>query len=396
MENKDGADAPDSHDNQTEKVSHATGGANDGQISCGSCKVDFAAIRRSQGETNCSFCDIWFCSQCTRFKKGDIVGNNAVLKRDDVFWACPTCLDKAKAAVKGVSGGERKYEGNDNQNDQPQKIENLDEKIENKIDQTIRNVLPDIVKQCIGHIQNEMTETVSASVSSAWTKTVMGDDSDFPSLNDPESRNAPVKPKVTLVTALKQVVSEHNEEDLRRQSRLANIIIHRVPERNEATGQERKEKDTETVKEILETIGVDTTPVQVFRLGRYQKTNEGESESSRPVKVQLDGPEIQQKVMNSARNLRNAPDHLRQISICYDMTEDERKKIKSMVAQAKEKSESSSKYIYKIRGPPWALEEVQYRKRRQIPDPPATQLQTNHQPEKEGTQPQPNATQEKR
>ena len=300
------------------------------------------------------------------------MGNNAVLKRDDVFWACPTCLDKAKAAVKGVSGGDRKYEGNDNQNDQPQKIENLDEKIENKIDQTIRNVLPDIVKQCTGHIQNEMTETVSASVSSAWTKTVMGDDSDFPSLNDPESRNAPVKPKVTLVTALKQVVSEHNEEDLRRQSRLANIIIHRVPERNEATGQERKEKDTETVKEILETIGVDTTPVQVFRLGRYQKTDEGESESSRPVKVQLDGPEIQQKVMNSARNLRNAPDHLRQISICYDMTEDERKKTKSMVAQAKEKSESSSKYIYKIRGPhgPWKKSNTGREDRFPTPQPP--------------------------
>ena len=74
--------------------------------------------------------------------------------------------------------------------------------------------------------------------------------------------------------------------------------------------------------------------------GPKKKTDEGESESSRPVKVQLDGPEIQQNVMNSARNLRNAPDHLRQISICYDMMEDERKKTKSMVAQAQEKSES--------------------------------------------------------
>ena len=82
----------------------------------------------------------------------------------------------------------------------------------------------------------------------------MGDDSDFPSLHDPENKNAPVKPKVTLVTAVKQMVSKHNHEDFRRQSRQANITIHRVMEITEATGQEQKDKDMETVKTILETI----------------------------------------------------------------------------------------------------------------------------------------------
>ena len=43
-------------------------------------------------------------------------------------------------------------------------LENLDEKLEGKIDLSIRNVLPDIVKECIGQILNQMNETVSKSM----------------------------------------------------------------------------------------------------------------------------------------------------------------------------------------------------------------------------------------
>ena len=50
MEKKMASTRQDSDDNQTEKDSSATGGANDGHISCGSCKLDFVAIKISQGD----------------------------------------------------------------------------------------------------------------------------------------------------------------------------------------------------------------------------------------------------------------------------------------------------------------------------------------------------------
>ena len=70
---------------------------------------------------------------------------------------------------------------------------------------------------------------------------------EFPGLNDPESLNAPKKPKITLVFAVKQAVNEKSEEDLRRQSRLTNVILYRIPEWNEATAEERKQNDRDTV-----------------------------------------------------------------------------------------------------------------------------------------------------
>ena len=382
MENKDGADPPDSENEQNSKVSQATGGANgDRRGACGACKNDFEQIKKNLGEIKCNFCEKWFCSQCTKFKKNEIIGNNAVMTRDDIFWACGTCKTNAMEIIqRGVE--KKNYEDNGEEtNKQLSDLENLDKKIETKIDQTIRAVLPDINQTCIGQMQNQMTETVSESVSesvsNAWTKTVIGDESDFPSLNDPASINAPKKPKVTLVSAFKQAVSEQTEEDWRRQSRLTNVIIYRVPERDEPTGEERKRRDRDTIKEILENIGVDTEPVLVTRLGRYQKQADSSKNSSRPLKVQFENQEAQQKVMSNARNLRNAPDHLRKISICYDMTEDERQKTRDMLTEAKEKTESSSKYFFKVQGPPWALEIAQYRRRNQRPNNPESNSAPN-------------------
>ena len=332
---------------------------------CGSCKIRFTSIKKNVGEIKCSFCENWFCSLCSKFRKGDIVGNSAVMSRGDVFWSCDSCLTQAKHLIcnKSTPSNTQNALGKNTT------LENLDEKLESKIDLSIRNALPDIVKQCMGQIQNQMNETVSKSVSNAWSKTVIGEDDEFPGLNDPESINAPKKPKVTLVSAVKQAVNEKSEEDLRRQSRLTNVILYRIPERNEAAGEERKQKDRDTVEEMLETIGVDTKPISVTRLGRYQTPKEGEKVGSRPLKVHFESQEVQQRVINGARNLQNAPENLRKISICYDMTEEERKKSKDMLEQAKIKSEQSSKYIYKIRGPPWALEEVQYRRRKNQENP---------------------------
>ena len=44
------------------------------------------------------------------------------------------------------------------------------------------------------------------------------------------------------------------------------------------------------------------------------------------------------------------------------MTKEERQIVKEKVTEAKEKSQQSTNWVFKIRGPPWNLREVKFRK----------------------------------
>lgn len=60
------------------------------------------------------------------------------------------------------------------------------------------------------------------------------------------------------------------------------------------------------------------------------------------------------RVMNNLPKLRDAPDHIKQQSVRYDLNEEERKSTKTLVEQAKK----SPNYEFKVRGPPWNMEGI--------------------------------------
>ena len=63
-----------------------------------------------------------------------------------------------------------------------------------------------------------------------------------------------------------------------------------------------------------------------------------------------------QAIMDNCKNLKGAVDHMRKYSVCYDMTKEERVKIKELVNSTKEKSQNTPKQDFKVRGPPWQPE----------------------------------------
>ena len=67
--------------------------------------------------------------------------------------------------------------------------------------------------------------------------------------------------------------------------------------------------------------------------------------------------------MKNLPKLRDAPDHLNKLSVCYDLSEEERKQTKEMVEIAKQKTQGSTNYEFRVRGPPWNLEIKQFKKR---------------------------------
>ena len=56
--------------------------------------------------------------------------------------------------------------------------------------------------------------------------------------------------------------------------------------------------------------------------------------------------------MENTNKLQNASEDLKQLSVCYDLSEEERVTVKTLVEQAKEKSKNSTSHIFRVRGPP--------------------------------------------
>ena len=85
--------------------------------------------------------------------------------------------------------------------------------------------------------------------------------------------------------------------------------------------------------------------------------------------------------MSKMYMLRDAPEYLQSLSVCYDMTEAERAKQKELVNAAKEKSQNDPNWRYKIEGPPWDLQERRTRKKKIEPQQPEAAPQPEDAPQ---------------
>ena len=175
--------------------------------------------------------------------------------------------------------------------DLDRRLRELEVSIETKIEDTVRAVIPKVMEQCLIPTMTKSVETsvessVNKNVSKAWAETVTGtcSNEDFPTLDDPEFKNAPVKPKVTLRNAVKEAVIEQKNDDLKRDSRLCNIIIYRATECEENSAQVRVENEKRNIKALLDAIEVEAEPTKIVRLGKYDKS----AKSPRPIKVEFD------------------------------------------------------------------------------------------------------------
>ena len=180
------------------------------------------------------------------------------------------------------------------------------------------------------------------------------------------ARKQPDPKPVYIAQVVKRAVKDQRDEETDRDERKKNIIIYSVPERTEKTHPERKQKEKETVNDILKAVSVETEHMKIVRLGKYKQPGDGQNTQHRPINVVLDSHEIQQEVMDNTPRLKDADDHIKSVFIAYDMTQEERQKTKEMVLLAKEKRDEDPNYEFKIRGPPGKMiEQKKFQKRKQ-------------------------------
>ena len=350
---------------------------NEGDWCCAGCKQSWPESDKNKPELlGCCSCKGWFCRNCSKLKKADI----SVLGRNDIFWACGNCTTKVTLLLDNSPSPTVQEDELKRLTDTiAQQLKNLETKFENKIEQTIKDEIPKAVEKCmnqvsekvdssvachmgkmedgvsnkVGKCLEQVQEGVTASVEEKWTE-VVGRKKKKASKDENDDG--------TLTTVVKRALLEQKTDEINRESRMKNFIVHRLPESTKDTPDERRKEENDKIKELLDTLGIQQTPAKLIRLGKYVEQKEGEKEICRPLKVKMHTSEAQENVMANVKKLNEAPQHIKNLSISYDMTSDERALVREKVEEAKEKTRQSKNWIYKVRGPFWNLREIRIRK----------------------------------
>ena len=388
--------------------------ANDDQTHCGQCNNEFGS-KATKGkyktkEIQCDFCGVWQCGACTKFKTADL----ALLQRNDLFYACMSCQSAfSNMSIRKVFGNlintANKHTPANTDAATEARFSALESKMckfdlmESKLDaildklpasdsvsglNNVETKIDSIINQIPSDDFNEQVKTIKESLEKTnenvseikvmYSKAV-GDNPNAKVTYSPEQT------RDWITQTSKKVAREIKIEEKRNESRLNNIIILGAPEKENPDHANRKNGEKAFVEELLATLEINEVPEKMFRLGNYSKkgsttneannkpeqsnsendSNQSNSKSSvgRPIKVVFKSQEVVNKIMENATKLASAPPHLKGLSIGYDMSTDERKVLKEKLSEAHEKNSKNPTFVHKVKGPPWNLQIVRFKKR---------------------------------
>ena len=118
------------------------------------------------------------------------------------------------------------------------------------------------------------------------------------------------------------------------------------------------------MSELLSFLEVeDIVPTKTHRLGKFVENTEGQASKPRPLKVILNSQSEAEMIVNNCKKLKDAPTHLKGLSVSHDLTNEERINIRNLVKKAKEDSAKSPNLDFKVVGPPWKPAIKQFPKR---------------------------------
>ena len=157
-------------------------------------------------------------------------------------------------------------------------------------------------------------------------------------------------------TIIKQATNEMQS----RMDRKNNIVMFNVNEQEGNIKEDISTKETETVIDIAQQIGVNIDVSDIINLKRVGKKNQvrkvyGEENVVPRLMVVALNENVKATVMKNVHKLREVKsDYYKKIGIKHDMTQDEREKEIALKKEAKKKQEDdkNGNFLYLVRGHP--------------------------------------------
>ena len=156
-------------------------------------------------------------------------------------------------------------------------------------------------------------------------------------------------------------MSEIRESTIREK----NIIIYGISETNDKIPAVRKESDTRYVEQLTNFLDINCEGYEnVIRLGK----SEEKTEKPRPLKVTFKTTDDKKCFMKNLSKLKGIDENspFTKLGVTHDMTKSEREANKAILNETKEKNDNnpSRKYMFLVRGPPWARKVVKVSKQK--------------------------------
>lgn len=324
---------------------------------CGSCHKSIGGKEGIQ----CEICEKWTHSKCANISSEvyEVISNNGQL-----HWFCQACNSGIGNGLKEVTRLQEKMSTMESSMDK----QSRDMREVQKDLNSIKNNLQKDINTCKSEIdgmrhnllgmdksinsQREQLEAVRQG-EIGWAEVVTKHVD-----NELKTRSQEVQIMQSTLSQVRESALEEQDKENRRN----NIVLHRVPENDKTTFEERNKSDTQFCLQVFSAIksGVaEEDIIKVFRLGAKKDDNE----RPRPILVQLGSRLAKNLIMENLNRLKHADGQYKKVIISHDMTQKEREECKALVMEAKEKTANESgEWIHVVRGRPSQMRILRVRK----------------------------------
>ena len=272
----------------------------------------------------CDRCDIWFHSICQNISSKEY----EMIKylKDKVIWCCYNCLENSKSILDENSSLRKevtllKTKVNiryiEKQKDVcTENLSNLTLPDENNVEIHNKSKSDDGIHCKIDKLRNELYQEIC-------------------SIKDKIDKN---NDKENTANNLDKVLAKREEN----KERENNLIFFNIVESNKEAPKERENEDAEVICNILD-YGVyanDYCFTKTIRIGKPGQNK------PRPLLVKFSNPQEKWNILKQARNLKNANEEYRKVSIAPDYDEEERKQHKILFQELKQKRLNGEHHWY--------------------------------------------------
>ena len=287
-------------------------------------------------------------------------------KGESTLWCCESCTKEVREAL--TQAGNKMDVARTENASQTEMVIDLE---------TERQAESEIRQECIDVMQVGMERiiyTFQGIMKEIGTKEA-GESQDWPpvSVNATDDKCNTVEPKANswsgIAQALqgkfvkgvvKEALKENVQEVKKEDERARNIILYRVPESKATELSRRTHEDMKFIEGLLREIDASNVDFdQVTRLGKRDK------EKDRPLRFRVKDLSQKTTIMENVRYLREAEEKYNNVSVCHDLTPEQREKLKELVSEAAEKSKNEDGFLYKVkdqRGPYWEPRIIRFKR----------------------------------
>jgi len=162
-----------------------------------------------------------------------------------------------------------------------------------------------------------------------------------------------------IITETRTSAIEERDKEVRRN----NVIIYQVPESSGDSPADRVKNDTRVCLKFFDQLRIGLTDediLSVIRLGKHNPT----ATNPCPLLVKFADRTSKNLLMENLYKIRSINAEFQNFIIAHDMTKNEREQCRTLVSDAKQKTEQESgEWRYVVRGSPGMMKIVKLRKR---------------------------------